>query len=290
MTAGALWHFFCSLCVYPQIARTWNRQRKWTSCRSPFLRRWKFTLGEGGLTNHICSPRCWWRSLIWEASVLKVCGLLLGPHLSVSCHIVLKRKNEWMNTKDILSLKPSLQELNVSSPWKWRSPAPCPLSSRRCWRTQKVWKAGLQAAGPVVPPLAAAVPVCPPALPKAVQPHNRRSSGPPFYFFLTMLSVSSLDVLKRRDEGGGPWPWLLNTGDRQSQPPPLSQHQSPPPDLLSLTREHRPDARGGKAGAGRGNRMPPRDHTVNTADDSTSFSLHSPLHCCSSPLHFPAKD
>lgn len=104
-----------------------------------------------------------------------------------------------------------------------------------------------------------------------------------------MLSVSSLDVLKRRGKGGGPWPWLLNTGDRLSQPPPLPRHKSPSPDLLFLTLEHRPYVREGKAEAGRGNRMPPRDHTVNTADDSSSFSLHSPLPFCSSPLHLSPK-
>lgn len=71
----------------------------------------------------------------------------------------------------------SLQEPSASSPWRWRSPAPCRLSSRRCLRTRRAWKAGLWAADPAAPPLAAAVPVCPPALPKAAPPPSRRSRG-----------------------------------------------------------------------------------------------------------------
>lgn len=92
-----------------------------------------------------------------------------------------------------------------------------------------------------------------------------------------------------KEEGrrrGVPLPWLLNTGDWQSQPPPLQWHKPSPPDLLFLTLEHSPGVRGGvRPGQAWGNRMPLRDHTVNTADDSSSFSLHSNLHCCSSPIH-----
>lgn len=34
-----------------------------------------------------------------------------------------------------------LQEPSESSHWRWRSPAPCLHSSRRCWRTLKGWRA-----------------------------------------------------------------------------------------------------------------------------------------------------
>lgn len=85
----------------------------------------------------------------------------------------------------------------------------------------------------------------------------------------------------------------LTAEHRRLAEPTSSLSYNTTPHLLicfPLTLERRPAVRGGKAGAGRGNRMPLRDHTVNTADDSSSFSLHVSLHCCSSPLHLSPKD
>lgn len=74
------------------------------------------------------------------------------------------------------SFSSCVQEPSESSPWRWRSLAPCPPSFRRCSRTRKDWRAAQRAAGPAERHLAAAAPACRPAPPKAVQPHNHRSS------------------------------------------------------------------------------------------------------------------
>ncbi len=39
------------------------------------------------------------------------------------------------------------QGQSVWSPWRWRFPAPCLLSSRRCWRTLRVWRVSLGGKG-----------------------------------------------------------------------------------------------------------------------------------------------
>lgn len=132
------------------------------------------------------------------------CRLGSVPHIHFIC-LGSKRKNfSYCSLHGLISLQSSLQGLSVSSPSRWRSPAPCPHSSRRCWRTRRVWKVALQAAGLVVPPQAAAAPVCPLALPKAVQPHNHRSSGPRFYFpSQCFLSPPSTSERRGAKEGGG---------------------------------------------------------------------------------------
>lgn len=48
----------------------------------------------------------------------------------------------------VLSL-PLSQERSEWSHWRWRFPAPCRLSSRRCWRTRRGWKATEQWEGRV---------------------------------------------------------------------------------------------------------------------------------------------
>lgn len=129
-------------------------------------------------------------------------------------------------------VRPScLQERSVSSHWRWRSLDPCRLSSRRCWRTLRAWRAARRAAGPAAPPQAAAAPACPPARPKAVQPHSHHRDGP--LVFTVFFSSCRLQTERRGGRGKGRWASILTADHRRLAETPPSLHHTPilpPPD------------------------------------------------------------
>ncbi len=103
--------------------------------------------------------------------------IIPGWVLILTCTFYCKKKLmcSYMKTICIFHLS---QGQSVWSPWRWRFPAPCLLSSRRCWRTLRVWRAP-QAGSVHGPPALLQAVVAPPFLqapPRAAHPHSHHDS------------------------------------------------------------------------------------------------------------------